>query len=37
MDFTPLPSTPEELATFVRNDSKRWAEAVRLSGFKAAE
>lgn len=37
MDFTPLPSTPDELATFVRNDSKRWAEAVKLSGFKAAE
>lgn len=37
MDFTPLPSTPEELAIFVRNDSKRWAEAVKLSNFKAAE
>jgi len=37
MDFTPLPSTPEELTIFVRNDSRRWAEAVKLSGFKASE
>jgi tripartite-type tricarboxylate transporter receptor subunit TctC len=37
MDFETLPSTPEQLATFVRADSKRWAEAVRLSGFKASE
>jgi tripartite-type tricarboxylate transporter receptor subunit TctC len=37
MDFETLPSTPEQLAAFVRADSKRWAEAVRLSGFKASE
>jgi tripartite-type tricarboxylate transporter receptor subunit TctC len=37
MDFVPLPSTPDELAAFMRTDSARWAEAVKLSGFKANE
>jgi tripartite-type tricarboxylate transporter receptor subunit TctC len=37
MDFEPLPSTPDELTRFVQQESKRWAEAVKLSGFKAAE
>ncbi len=37
MDFVPLPSTPEEFTAYMRRDSKRWAEAVRLSGFKSAE
>ena len=37
MDFTPLPSTPEEFTAMMRRDSKRWQEAVRLSGFKSAE
>ena len=37
MDFETLPSTPEELARFVAADYKRWGEAVRISGFKAAE
>jgi tripartite-type tricarboxylate transporter receptor subunit TctC len=37
MDFEPLPSTPEELTRFVQGESRRWAEAVRLSGFKASE
>lgn len=37
MDFEPLPSTPDELSRFVQQESKRWAEAVKLSGFKAAE
>ncbi len=37
VDFDPLPSTPEEMARFTRTESKRWAEAVRLSGFKASE
>ena len=37
MDFETLPSTPEELTRFVQADSKRWGEAVRLSGFKASE
>jgi tripartite-type tricarboxylate transporter receptor subunit TctC len=37
MDFEPLPSTPEEFAKFAQADSKRWAEAVKISGFKASE
>ena len=37
MDFEPLPSTPDEFARFAQADSKRWAEAVKLSGFKASE
>lgn len=37
MDFEPLPSSPEELTRFVQAESRRWAEAVRLSGFKASE
>ena len=37
MDFEPLPSTPEEFTRFMQAESKRWAEAVKLSGFKAAE
>ena len=37
MDFETLPSTPDELNRFMAADSKRWAEAVRISGFKAAE
>ena len=37
MDFEPLPSTPEEFSKFAAADSKRWAEAVKISGFKASE
>ncbi|MFN0164270.1 MAG: Bug family tripartite tricarboxylate transporter substrate binding protein [Burkholderiales bacterium] len=37
MDFVPLPTTPDEFTAYMRRDSRRWAEAVRLSGFKAAE
>lgn len=37
MDFETLPSTPEEFARFAAADSKRWAEAVKISGFKASE
>jgi tripartite-type tricarboxylate transporter receptor subunit TctC len=37
VDFEPLPTTPEEAAQFMQTDSKRWAEAVRISGFKAAD
>ena len=37
MDFVPLPTSPEEFTDYMRRDSKRWQEAVRLSGFKAAE
>ena len=37
MDFEPLPSTPDEFSKFAQADSKRWAEAVKISGFKASE
>jgi tripartite-type tricarboxylate transporter receptor subunit TctC len=37
MDFVPLPTSPEEFTAYMRRDSKRWQEAVRLSGFKSAE
>ncbi len=36
-DFETLPSTPEEFSKFAQADSKRWAEAVKISGFKASE
>ena len=35
LDFEPLPSSPAEALAFMRAESKRWGEAVRLSGFKA--
>ncbi len=35
--FEPLPSSPEEFSKFSQAESKRWAEAVKISGFKAAE
>lgn len=37
MDFETLPSTPEEFTKYAQADSKRWAEAVKVSGFKASE
>jgi tripartite-type tricarboxylate transporter receptor subunit TctC len=37
IDFEPLPMTPAQYRSFVQDDSKRWAEAVKLSGFKASE
>lgn len=37
MDFEPMPSTPEEFTQYLRKEQKRWSEAVKLSGFKAAE
>ena len=37
MGFEPLPSTPEEFTRFAQAESRRWAEAVRISGFKASE
>ena len=37
MGFEPLPSTPEEFTRYSQAESKRWAEAVRISGFKATE
>lgn len=36
-DFETLPSTPEEFSKFAQADSKHWAEAVKISGFKASE
>ena len=37
MGFEPLPSTPEEFSRFAQGESRRWAEAVKISGFKASE
>jgi tripartite-type tricarboxylate transporter receptor subunit TctC len=37
MGFEPLPSTPEEFSRFAQAESRRWAEAVKISGFKASE
>jgi tripartite-type tricarboxylate transporter receptor subunit TctC len=37
IDFEPLPMTPAQYGAFVQADSKRWAEAVKISGFKASE
>ena len=36
-DFEPLVFTPEQFQAYVQADSRRWAEAVRVSGFKASE
>ncbi|MEO6623364.1 MAG: tripartite tricarboxylate transporter substrate binding protein [Burkholderiaceae bacterium] len=37
MGFEPLPSTPDEFSRFSQAESRRWAEAVKISGFKATE
>ncbi len=37
MGFEPLPSSPDEFTRFAQGESKRWGEAVRISGFKASE
>ena len=37
MGFEPLPSTPDEFTRFAQAESRRWAEAVKISGFKATE
>ena len=37
MGFEPLPSTPDEFTRYAQAESKRWAEAVKISGFKASE
>lgn len=37
VDGEPLPMTPAEFSKFMHADMKRWAEAVRISGFKASE
>lgn len=34
--FEPLPTTPQEFKSFYQAESKRWAEAVKISGFKAS-
>ena len=35
LGFEPLPTTPQQFKAFYQADSKRWAEAVKISGFKA--
>ena len=37
LDFEPLPMAPAQYHAYVQKDSKRWAEAVKLSGFKVAQ
>lgn len=37
VDFEPLLMSPAQFKGYVQADSKRWAEAVRISGFKASE
>jgi tripartite-type tricarboxylate transporter receptor subunit TctC len=37
VDLPPLPGTPEDLTRFMRADSEKWAEAVKISGFKAEQ
>lgn len=36
-DFVAQPSTPQALAARIQDESGRWAEAVRLSGFRASQ
>lgn len=36
-DFEPLPWTPAEFVAYIRKDSNRWAEAVKISGFRAGD
>lgn len=36
-DFEPLPFTPQEFRAFYQAESRRWAEAVKISGFKATD
>ena len=37
MDFTALPSDPVAFKKFAEAESKRWKEAVKISGFRASE
>lgn len=37
IDFEPMPMSPEAYRTLILAESRRWAEAVRISGFKATE
>ncbi|WP_253233444.1 Bug family tripartite tricarboxylate transporter substrate binding protein [Comamonas thiooxydans] len=34
MDFTPLPMTPAEFTSYIRDESSRWRKVVEVSGFK---
>jgi tripartite-type tricarboxylate transporter receptor subunit TctC len=36
-DFEPMPMSPAQFRTYVQEDSKRWAEAVKISGFKVSQ
>jgi tripartite-type tricarboxylate transporter receptor subunit TctC len=36
-DFEPMPMAPAQFRAYVQADSKRWAEAVKVSGFKVSE
>lgn len=37
LDFEPMPMSPSQFRAYVQTDSKRWAEAVKVSGFKVNE
>ena len=37
MDLAPLPTTPEELAGYMKSESSRWGEVIKASGFKIEE
>ncbi len=37
VDYEPLPGTPGDFRKLYQAESRKWAEAVKLSGFKAAE
>lgn len=37
VDFTPLPTTPQEVSRFIQAESARWGEAVKISGFKVQD
>jgi tripartite-type tricarboxylate transporter receptor subunit TctC len=35
--FEPLATTPQAFQSYYQGESKRWAEAVKISGFKATQ
>ncbi len=35
--FEPLPTTPQAFQAYYQAESRRWAEAVKISGFKATQ
>lgn len=37
MDLAPLPTTPEDLAGYMKSESSRWGEVIKASGFKIQE